>query len=496
MIATSDLLEQIKGLKARISRLGPTPGGVTLANASLLTAAAKAAAAPNSTANKEPKESKANGESPLRKDPKEFKDGALGTTLAASVTPPVPFAIGNMGKLGWRARRILETGLDLTSTLKQWQDRGERNEPGLDLVLNPEEFSETVALADGSLRLLGLFPEAQTEQHALCEGLEIVLVHLRRRVAFWEKKWELVRAQQSGVRQLMRLAEARESSPSATQDLLQSWRDCAGEMVSQAKKTGLGHWIDRSGKDPLTDWAESTGNLCDLTARFGLHLGLSEKETRSLVLGALFFHLVHAQMPGYLHGKAVWDENDRGWYAQWHRNQIEELPEPLKPWALKEALSAEQKSILELLARFNALQMSRPDRPGMGPLAALIHLEKNQVDFSEAHWRSLASFLEKEGTLIEAGSLGAALIWSGDSGPKPSSNAVPVSREQSKDQTRDQISALRALILGPIDAGSTPSQGPYWVSLAGGIGGAVKELTGSKRARWHIQLLAGAADYP
>ncbi len=489
MIATSDLLEQIKGLKARISRLGQTPGAPSLKEATLLAAATAAgsASAPTSQANKENKAEKD------RRPGKEANENKEKTNIGAAVDPSAshaPFSLGNLGKLGWRARRILETGLDLTATLKQWQERGEHNEPGLDLVLHPEEFSETVALADGSLRLLGLFPESQAEQMALCEGLEIVLVHLRRRVAFWDKKWELVRVQQAGLSRLQALAQSHETSGA---DRLQNWRDCAGEIVVSAKRTGLGYWSDRSNKDALCDWATMTWNLGDLAARFGWHMGYSEKDTRSLVLGSLLIQIVHAQMPGYLHGKPVWEENDRNWYAQWHHHQTEELPEALKPWVTKEALSAEQKSILELLLRFCALQMSRPDRPGIGPLAALTHLEKNQEGFTEAHWRSLVSFVEKEGTLIEAGSLGAGLIWTADVDPKPSFRA---SAQRPNPSAGQKAPGLRALILGPVDAGSQPSQGPYWASLTNGFGGAVKELTGTKRARWHVQLLSGCVDHP
>lgn len=440
MIATSDLLEQIQGLKARISRLGPAPIGIRIPEPPKNTQASLNTAVPQAT-----KES--------------FN--------------PVS-ASSNHGILGWRGKRILETGLDLTASLRQWQQRGERNEPGLDLVLHPEEFSETVALADGSLRLLGLFPDSQSEQNALCEGLEIVLIHLRQRISFWQTKWQLIQEQQNQVQSLVQLAE-QETTPAA--DQLQNWRDFAGLITLGAKKTGLWKWVDRTGTNPMLDWAQSAWALADLAARFGHHSGFDEKETRALVLAAMLYHLPHARMPHYLYGKPTWDEKDRQWYSQWFTQQAAETPQ-----LLKDCITSDHRAVLALLVPFVSLQQNRPDRPGAGPLTALGLLEKDKGDFLEVHWNSLLSFVAKEGTLIEAGRHGTGLVWDCD----------PIHQDGifKKDK-----SPLRVLVLGPGEQGSQSTQGPFWIAFPGGIAEGAKELTGTKRARWHIHLLAGSASH-
>lgn len=435
MIATRDLVEQVQALKSRISRLGP-PVRVTT---------------PSTETNSE-KSAATKPIPPAR--------------VAATSEAPLP------RKLGWRARRILETGLEITAQLRLWQERGERNDTGLDLVLDPGEFAETVSLADGSLRLLARFPESPAEQEDLCEGLEIVVIHLRCRLELWQKKHALHQTQEQWVQKLAELAAHTRSSSEFD---LESWKEMATRIEGLARQTGLWDWLEPSWKDPLSDWARNAWVLAGRASNLGMELGFSERENRQFVLGALTSQLPHAFLPIYLFDKGVWDDQDRTWYRQWLEGFQASLPESLVP-----NTAGEHKQALSLLVPFVALQRNRPDRPGRGPLSALMELSGHRSGFSPKHWDALTQMVQREGTLVEAPGQGIGLIW--DHAPWDSSKGSGDSH--------------RILLLSdPVLAGHGTGTA-HWTVWKGKVGHQFRELTGTKRSRWHIQLQTGGPPLP
>ncbi|HEV3203958.1 MAG TPA: HD domain-containing phosphohydrolase [Gemmataceae bacterium] len=190
-----------------------------------------------------------------------------------------------------RARRLLERGQDLLGRLRTLSDALESEKDTDPLVLG---LRETVAMADAVLQLIGTFPEAPSVQLRLCDGIEVILSEVARRIAKIEFLLSRRRLENSRIEILAGLLS--DLNAGRTRDL-HPWLALAKAVVDEVQEGRPLRFFQEEPEVPSRFIAAHSITVAQVAARIVRHDPNLSRRTLDLVLATLVHDIGMLRIP-------------------------------------------------------------------------------------------------------------------------------------------------------------------------------------------------------